>query len=292
MVDRGQQLRRITPRAALGGGYQHFARTAQHTLAARDRVQRRLAADGAVTGGAEPVDVGPRPLALAVGVVLLERRVARRHQDRHRARLAHARARRAEVEQHRTAVLADQDVLGLDVAVDETRRVHQRQPVDDRQHDVVQLALGQGLAPFQQCRQGFTLFVLHHHVGGVVVLELRVHAHDVGVAEARQRARLADEALQPGSVALALCAATRADRGVGAARGGVHRQVFLDRHQLVEVAVARQVGDAEAALAQHALQHVPVQHVLRGESIRKGRIGHRCFHAAHCVMRSWECAES
>ena len=93
---------------------------------ARGRIRRALAGDGVIERAAERVDVGPGALLAAGGGVLLVGAVARLDERAHglgvRGDLA---ARRAEVDEHRRAVLADDDVVGRDVAVQEIAGVHQ-----------------------------------------------------------------------------------------------------------------------------------------------------------------------
>ena len=85
------------------------------------------------------------------------------------------------------------------------------------------------------------------------------HTHDVGVAEGGQGAAFDQEAVQSALVAIAVA------RGVGrhglarGAEGDLLGQVLLDGHARVEVDVGGQVGDAEATLAQHAVDAVFVQ---------------------------------
>ena len=110
--------------------------------------------------------------------------------------------------------------------------------------------------------QRVALLVVHDHVGGGVGLEIAQHAHDVRMAELAQRARLEQEALEAPPVARLVLRRLRDHFAVGRAHGELARQVFLDRDVLVEVGVARAVGDAEAARAQHLLDAVFVQHRL------------------------------
>ena len=118
------------------------------------------------------------------------------------------------------------------------------------------------------------LLEAHHHVRGVVELEHRVHADDAGVVEPRERARFLDEALEPPAVSVPEPFGARPDRRVGHARGELDGQVFLDRDALVEIGVAREIGDAESALAQDPLDHIPVQPRLRRQPVGIGGVGH------------------
>ncbi len=246
-----------------------------------DRRLLRVALDarGSLNGlpaGDEPVEhaahrVEVRPGALAtVRMVLLEGRVARRDDAGHAVGRAGGRslARRTEVEQHQAAVrIAYVDVGGLDVAVQEAGFVHLVQALQERHEHLHQVRLvGRVLAAlqafFQPRVQALAELVVHHHVGGVVVLEKAVDADDVGVAEGRQGARFEQEAVQPDPVLFLVAAALGPDGGgLFVAHRQVVGQVFLDRHLGVQVGIVRQVGDAEAADAQHALDAVLVQHV-------------------------------
>ena len=94
-----------------------------------DRVAPR---HGVVEHATECVDVGPRTLlpVVALAPVLLQRGVAGGHQGGQVLGPVETPgvARRAEVEQHRRAVLAHEDVGRLDVAVNETVAVNLGQP--------------------------------------------------------------------------------------------------------------------------------------------------------------------
>ena len=75
------------------------------------------------------------------------------------------------------------------------------------------------------------------------------------MAKARERPRLVEEALAaPGEVVGEAGAARH--HFAAAAHGELDRQVFLDRHDLGELAVEGAVGDAEAAMADHRIQPV------------------------------------
>src|SRR6185295_5272998 len=86
--------------------------------------------------------------------------------------------------------------------------------------------------------------------------EVPVDADDVGVNEARERARLLDEALEPPLVVLG--ATLRAWRGLagGAAGGVVGGKIFLDGDDPRQRRLFGEIRDAEAAGTQHALNAV------------------------------------
>ena len=90
---------------------------------------------------------------------------------------------------------AEQEVLRLDVAVDDTLPVQHRQPGPGLRHQVDSLLQGQGTAVLEQPRERPAVGVRHDEVGGPVGLADVVDAdHVVGVGTA-QDPRLLEEAL-------------------------------------------------------------------------------------------------
>ena len=101
----------------------------------------RMSGHGAIERAAERVDVGPGPQQAAVGGVLLVRGVAGLDDAGGRAaHLRHRPARGAEIEQHRGAVGANEDVVGGDVAMQEIGRVDQLQRIEQRRREPIQLS--------------------------------------------------------------------------------------------------------------------------------------------------------
>ncbi|MNC89132.1 hypothetical protein D3C83_50310 [compost metagenome] len=96
-------------------------------------------------------------------------------------------------------------------------------------------------------RQRLSLDELHHHVAGVIRLEEAHHAHDVGMAERRERLGLGHEALQAPLERFGRVLRPGLHRAVLAARGEVARQVLLQRNLETEVAVGGKISQAEAA---------------------------------------------
>ena len=232
--------------------------------------------------GAERVDVRPRPLLARGGGVLLVGAVARLDERAHglgmRGDLA---ARRAEVDQDRRPVLADDDVVGGDVAVQIVAGVHHLQRVEQGLEDLVELGLPRrALEALQPGLEAAPLLEVEHHVAGVVGPEVAVDAHDVGVDEAGERLRLLDEALEAPLVVLG--AVLRARRGIagGAARGEVGREVFLDGDEPGQRHLVGQVGDAEAAGPQHALDAVVADQLRPVRQRQQVGIGRRAWVAS------------
>ena len=110
--------------------------------------------------------------SLADGHELLGRRIARREDRRHRRRASgHGRARRAEIDQRRPALVIDHDVGRLDVAVQEADGMHLLQPVEQREEQPLDRLRRQPLLAHQALGQRLALDQRHHHVGGAVGLE-------------------------------------------------------------------------------------------------------------------------
>ena len=168
----------------------------RHQLDAAGAVRRRrrhLPGQDVVERRGQRVDVRERPEADAL-TVLLQRRIPGRHHRRHAAGLAgRERPRRAEVDQHDLAVAGQHDVVRLEVAVEQARLVDHDQRLADVADVADRLGLGERAALLDELPERLAAQQLHHHVGGVVLLERAVHVHDARVIEAGQDARLVQE---------------------------------------------------------------------------------------------------
>ena len=209
--------------------------------------------------GSERIDVGPGTLCLAIGGVLLLRRVAELDQARHlrRALGRSDPAGGAEVEQNRITVRADDDIVRRDIAMQETGFMQGLERIEKGIKDAVHLILCRPAAEFAHPGLEAAAFLeLHDHVGGAVRLEDRLHAHDGALPELGERAGLLDEA-QPQTIEQALITAApgaNAHRAVAHAELG--RIIFLERNRGVEADIVRGIGDAEPASADDALDPV------------------------------------
>ena len=208
-VDRRQERR---PVGAERNGPGRHVLVVDH---ARGRIRRTLARHRVVERGTQRVDIRPRPLLARRGGVLLVGAVARLDERAHRLGMGgDLAARRAEVDQHRRPVLADDDVVGGDVAVQKGAAVHHLQRVEQGVEDLVELVLARrALQALQPGLEAAPLLEVEHHVAGVVGPEVAIDAHDVGVDEAGERLRLLDEALEAPFVVFG--AILRARRGIG-----------------------------------------------------------------------------
>ena len=277
MARRNSALKRPRP-SALG------RRHRLGIVEARRRVERLPAAHEPEERGAHRVDVGPRPLAAAARV-LLDGAVAGRH---HQADLGSSRWRSGARRRSRAArgcrPVAHVDVVGLDVAVQVARAVDDLQAIEQRRQQRHDCRLGNVLVVLAERLERLAALVLEHHVRGLVRLEESRHAHDVAVAERRERARFHEEAVQPALVELLVEVVARGDGVVLRAVGELLRQVFLDDDLRGEVHVGGRVSDAEAALAEHGVDAVFEEPVARGQHEGRGR-GFRIEDAARIVRR-------
>ena len=112
--------------------------------------------------------------------------------------------RDAEVDDLDLAVLADEHVAGLDVAVHEAPCVGRRERPGDRGPDAGDLPRRQRPAPAQDRREVLAVDQLHDDVRAARVLAVVVHGHDVRVAERRGRLGLLAEARREVGVAQVL----------------------------------------------------------------------------------------
>ena len=255
-VHRRKERRRIVGNPRIRQLRQRIGLRAQHLPLSARRVHWRPPGHGPAAQGGERVDVRPRPLRALAGV-LLRRRVAGGRDDRHASRLvAHGLPRRPEVQQHGGFVRpADVDVGGLDVPVQEPRRVDLAQTVRYGQHNPPKLPLREGSAPRQQDVQRQAVLVVHDEVGGVVRLEEVQRPDQIGMLELGQGAALLDEALQP-PLKVRLAGCRLGLHRCAVAHGELVGQALLERHPPAQLQMLGQIGDAEAADAQHPEQAV------------------------------------
>ena len=218
---------------------------------------RQLPGDQLVQHDARGVHV--RAGVGGAGQHLLGRQVADRADDH--AGLGHL-ARglgpgEAEVGDLDLAVLGDQHVLGLDVAVHEAGPVGGAERGQHRHHDLQRGAGAEPAERVQRVAQRPARDVLHDEEDVLAVGALVVDGDDVRVGQRRRGLGLADEA---------------GDEVLVGGEPGVHH---LDRHDAVEPHVAREVDGRHAAAGDAGLDAVaPVEH-LPDEWISNRRV-HRC----------------
>ena len=165
-----------------------------------------------------------------------------------------------------STVVGEQDVLGLDVAVNEPSGVRRGQRDQHRLHQLERLVRRQRPALAQQVAQVAATDVLHDEVGepGAGVGALVIDGHDLGARKSRRRPRLPGEA-------------GHEFRVVG--ERPVHH---LDRHGAVESGVVAEEDRCHAAAGDQAVEavavveqaaHQGVDEVLGGRLHRNATVG-------------------
>jgi hypothetical protein len=100
----------------------------------------------------------------------------------------------AEVDDLHPPIAPDQDIAGLDVAVDDAPGVTRGERAADAGRDAGRLGRRQGAVPAQDRRQVLAVHVLHHDERPRRVLAVVVHGDDVRVAQRGGVLRLLAEA--------------------------------------------------------------------------------------------------
>ena len=144
--------------------------------------------------------------------------------------------------------------------MNKARAVHHRQRFHHRLHELDQLCRVKNALGFQQRLEGIALEIFHHDIGGIVRLKGVEHIHNAVLGrERRKTSRFLHKAFHAPAVHGLLSARNnhiaRDDRG---AVRGAGRIKLLDRHTLGEHLVKSDIGDAKAALAEHAANQIAV----------------------------------
>ena len=131
--------------------------------------------------------------------------------------------------------------------------VQHAQRVQHRRHHMLEpgFIVAARWVVLQNLAQRLALAILHHHVGGAVLLPEAVNANQRVVLELRQNARLFQKALQPGIESALVLFKARFDEAFRVPIGDRAGQVFLDGHHALQLVVMGQVDDREAAFADH-----------------------------------------
>ena len=159
--------------------------------------------------------------------------------------------RQAEVEDLQTAVVSEEEVLRLQVAVDDAARVGGGESVGQLDRQALHLR-GRKARPVDHGAERVSLEQLGDQEGHAVLLSQIVHGEDIRVLERTSGPRLLLEALHPS----------------GVVRGGHH----LHRHAPAELFVASDQHPSHAALAQLALDAVAAgEHRSRRQLLRDRR---------------------
>ena len=190
---------------------------------------------------------------MPVRVLLLVRGVARRQDAREIAALAMADiAGSTKIQQHRRTVLADINIVGLDIAMDIARLVNQTQATIDRQKDVQQRCLGWVRVFSQPLVEVMPGLIVHHQIGGAEFAEVGQHPRHVGVIELHQRARFLQKAAKTVAKEFFALRGERTDGQSVITTGRCRRQVLFDRHQSLQLRLFGQISQAESATPEQA----------------------------------------
>jgi len=197
----------------------------------RGTVERRPAGEQVVVGGAERVQVGGDGRRLAAPD--LGREVVRGAGADVGLRRAQRRDRHAEVAELRGTVGLDQDVAGLDVAMDDARGVGELERRGQLQDHRRGLLGGERAVARHHHLRGYALDVLHRDVAVGTVTRDAVDLDDRRVVELRDAARLGEEP------------------GLGIVFGWRPGQ-HLDRRRAQQRLVGREVHDTHISSPEHS----------------------------------------
>ena len=235
---------------------------------------QRSAGDTAVDRGAQAIDIRPGTDA-SLCAVLLQRTVADAH---HRACGLAVRGClfqilcRAQIQQHRRPVGAHHDILGLDIPVNDAALVDLFQLLHHRGKQGNTALLTELLTVFvQKAPKIFSLYVVHDDVGSLVLKENIPHLdYVIKVTETGGLSRLAHKSLAAGVQLPGPFAASPED--LAAVRGKTHGSalgiILFDAHPHFQREVPGEIGDAEAAVAEHLADHIAlIQDRAAGQGI-------------------------
>src|SRR5438552_4346863 len=127
----------------------------------------------------------------------------------------------------------------------------------------------------QPLLEGLPTVVRHYHVGGAILLPESIDLDECRVVESGQQPGLVDETAQPGLESRSVPLGLDDDREVVPTCGQSAGHELLDRDLPVQLLVAREIDNAEAALTERGLDDVFVQPVSRRKDVAVVRCG-RC----------------
>ena len=232
-------------------------------------VVRLQTGDTAVDGGAQRVDVGPRPL-MAFAAVLLLRGKARLEDHRHAGVAAEVQlSGGSEVHQFDGAALQQHDVVRADIPVNDAHLVDLFQRVHDGPHpfkDIVGRKAGQS----QDGAQVMSVQVLHDDIGGVVGFKKvpdRNHARVI--CKLRQCPGLAEKFLFSFLDGIHLSLIRDGDlRGKShVSAGDPTGVIFLDGYPGIQQQIPANVGNAESTLTQRTPDQISAVQFAAGAKV-------------------------
>ena len=221
--------------------------------------RRRPARHRAVEGHRQAIDVGPG--TLFIRRMLFRRGIARREDGGHRrGATGHRRPRGAEIDQGRVVPGIENDVGRLDIAVEEPRRMDLLEPLEQSIQQTFDDRRRQGSFAPQALFERLAARQRHHHVRRAVGFEIVVDTdHRRDALERHQRASFVEETLAAPDEIFGKLRRAWHDRGAAFAQRQRRRQIFLDRELAAQQRVAREIGDAESALAEDGNQLIVSQ---------------------------------
>ena len=198
-------------------------------------------------GRADRINIGPGAKRIAIFVLLGRSEPGRVHRVELGRIFNQGLARRAKIEQHRNAVIADINIGRLDIQMQQLVGMHLAQAVHKlHEHVADKVFLDFAAALDDVLLQAAPALVLHHHVNGFVGAEKIDHAHHVRMRDARQRAALLEKTLKAVTEqVLVLWRNGRHDLAIAAQRQA-GRQVFLDRDRAT-IFIVGQIDDRKPA---------------------------------------------
>ena len=177
---------------------------------------------------------------LRLAVVLLKRRITRREKRGYALRaLTHQLTRRPKVQQYRRTVLSQHDVQRLDVPMHIVLTMHHFQARQQfREQPPGFLGREHFHAP-QARRQGLARYVFQHQIRRTMRLKTTIDPVNMRMVKPRQHLRLSQKTLQTPLIVPRVRGRLRPHRPLRITHRKVIRQVFLNRHSLVQMRVMR-----------------------------------------------------
>ena len=217
---------------------------------------RNDAGDAVVEGGGEGVDVRPGAGAAPLHVLLQGAEAGLGHQLGGHAASDGEILGGAEVQQAEGTVGLHHDVVGADVPVDHAQLVHGGHALHEGREQLDGLGHGEGAPALEPFAQGDALGKVHDDVGGVVLVEGLPHPHHPGHgADLGHFPRFFEKALAAGLplAALLVGGVPMHFVGLGLISGElIQGKILLDGDLELQRQIEAHIGDAEAALSQHA----------------------------------------
>ena len=227
-------------------------------VAALDGTDRDAAGEAVVQGGAQAVQIAPRPLAMS-GVLLVGGKALLEHGGH--GGVSPDVPGAAKIHELDRSVFQEHQVVRADVPVDDPLFVHGGHGSDHRLHHKEQVLCGTGALLLSDLLKGLALQKFHDNVGGVVLREVVQHPNDLrDLLQGRHGSGLPQKLLP----ALGVLRLPR--RGVA---GHVQRdsgfplekyggEILLHGYPALQLDIQAQIGDPKPSGAQRPPQEIPL----------------------------------